>query len=89
MAGAILAARSQGVPVLIDGYGAAAAAAVLHAVDPEAIAHVMAGDRSPDSGHGRLLERLELEPILDLGMAGEGCGAAVTIGIVRLACEMA
>jgi len=89
MAGAILAARNQGVPVLIDGYGAAAAAAVLHAVDPDAVAHVMAGDLSLEPGHGRLLDRLGLEPILDLGMAGEGCGAAAAIGILRLACELA
>ena len=89
IAGAILAARSQGVPVLIDGYGAAAAAAVLHAVDPEAIAHVLAADRSPEPGHGRLLAHLKLNPILNLGTAGEGCGAAAAIGIVRLACELA
>jgi nicotinate-nucleotide--dimethylbenzimidazole phosphoribosyltransferase len=89
MAGAIVAARNQGVPVLIDGYGAAAAAAVLHAVDPEAIAHVMAGDRSPEPGHGRLLDRLGLKPIVELGMGGEGCGAAAAVAIVRLACELA
>jgi nicotinate-nucleotide--dimethylbenzimidazole phosphoribosyltransferase len=89
MAGAILAARNQGVPVLLDGYGAAAAAAVLHAVDPQAITHVMAGDISPEPGHRRLLDRLGLEPVVELGMAGEGCGAAAAVAIMRLACELA
>ena len=37
---------------------------------------------------GRLLDRLGLQPIVELGMTGEGCGAAAAIGIVRLACEV-
>jgi nicotinate-nucleotide--dimethylbenzimidazole phosphoribosyltransferase len=90
MAGAILAARNQGVPVLLDGYGAAAAAAVLHAVDAKATTHVMAGDVSPGPGHRRLLQRLGLAPVLDLGVsAGEGCGAAAAVGVLRAACELA
>jgi nicotinate-nucleotide--dimethylbenzimidazole phosphoribosyltransferase len=90
MAGAILAAGNQGVPVLLDGYGAAAAAAVLHAVDARATAHVMAGDVSPEPGHRRLLQRLGLVPVLDLGVsAGEGCGAAAALALIRAACELA
>ena len=89
LTGAILAARSQGVPVLLDGFGAAAAAAVLYAIDPRAIEHVMAGDTSPEPGHARLLIRLGLDPVVDLGMAlGEGCGAAVALGLLRAACEI-
>ncbi len=89
IAGAILAARNQGVPVLLDGYGAAAAAAVLHALDPHAVAHVMPGDLSPEPGHARLLQRLGLEPVVDLQMsAGEGCGAAAALALVKLACEL-
>src|SRR5205085_5371646 len=42
MAGAILAARTQRVPVLIDGYVATAAAAVLHAMRPDALDHCLA-----------------------------------------------
>lgn len=89
IAGAILAARNQGVPVLLDGHGAAAAAAVLHAIDPQAISHVMPGDLSPGPGHARLLQRLGLEPVVDLGMSiGEGCGAATALALVKLACEL-
>ncbi len=89
IAGAILAARNQGVPVLLDGYGAAAAAAVLHALDPHAISHVMAGDLTPEPGHARMLQRLGLEPVVDLAMStGEGCGAAAALALVKLACEL-
>jgi nicotinate-nucleotide--dimethylbenzimidazole phosphoribosyltransferase len=39
VAGAIIGARSQNIPVLLDGLPALAAAAVFHAVEPSAIAH--------------------------------------------------
>jgi nicotinate-nucleotide--dimethylbenzimidazole phosphoribosyltransferase len=46
LAGAILAARTQNVPVILGGYGAAMAAAVLQKIDPRTVEHVLAGDAS-------------------------------------------
>lgn len=43
MAGAILAARMQKVPVIIDGYVATAAAAILKAANPAALDHCLIG----------------------------------------------
>ena len=86
MAGAILAARLQRVPVLLDGYVACAAAAVLHACEPTALDHCLVGHRSAEPAHGRLLERLGKTPILDLGMRlGEASGAALAAAIVKAA----
>jgi nicotinate-nucleotide--dimethylbenzimidazole phosphoribosyltransferase len=86
MAGAILAARLQRVPVLIDGYVATAAAAVLHVLKPGALDHCMAGHRSAEPAHRRLLERIGKDPLLDLGMRlGEGTGAALAAGLVKAA----
>jgi len=86
IAGAILAARYQRVPVLLDGYVTTAAAAVLHALEPSSIAHCMAAHRSAEPAHGRALERLGLRPLLDLGMRlGEGSGAALAVGVVKAA----
>lgn len=86
MAGAVLAARSQRVPVLIDGYVATAAAAVLYAMDPSALDHCLAAHRSAEPAHARLLEKIGKEPLLDLGMRlGEASGAALAVGIVRAA----
>jgi len=86
MAGAILAARIEHVPVLIDGYVASAAAAILHAMRPDALDHCLAGHLSAEPAHRRLLERLGLRPLLDLGMRlGEGSGAALAAGIVKSA----
>ncbi len=89
MAGAILAARMERVPVLIDGYVATAAAAVLHALSPSALDHCMAAHRSAEPAHGALLNRIGLSPLLDLGMRlGEGSGAALAAGIVKAAVDI-
>ena len=86
--GAILAARFERVPVILDGYSTGAAALVLHALDPGSIAHCIAGHVSAEPGHRMLLEHLGLKPILDLGLRlGEGSGAALAAGVVRAAAE--
>ena len=89
MAGAVLAARLQRIPVIIDGYVATAAAAVLKAMRPDALDHCLAGHLSAEPAHRRLLERLEMKPLLDLGMRlGEGSGAAMAAGIVKAAADL-
>ena len=57
---------------------------------PAGLAHALAAHASAEAGHRRLLERLALKPLLDLGMRlGEASGAALAINIVRsaLACH--
>ncbi len=90
LAGAILAARVERVPVILDGYVVCAAAAVLHALDPATLDHCVAGHRSAEGAHALVLERLDKVPLLDLGLRlGEGSGAALAFGIVKaaLACH--
>ncbi len=86
MTGAILAARSQNVPVVVDGFVATAAAALVHALSPHATRHCLFAHRSAEAAHARALEALGAVPLLDLTMRlGEGTGAALAIGIVRAA----
>ncbi len=86
MAGAIVAARLQNVPVILDGYVATAAAAPIAACTSNGLAHCISGHVSKEPGHRRLLKKLGLTPLLDLDMRlGEASGAAVAIGIVRAA----
>ncbi len=86
MAGAIIAARLNKVPVIVDGYVATASAAVLHAIDPAILDHCLFAHASAENGHGAVLERLGKKALLDLGMRlGEGTGAAIAAGIVRAA----
>jgi nicotinate-nucleotide--dimethylbenzimidazole phosphoribosyltransferase len=89
MTGAVLAARLQRIPVILDGYVATAAAAVLKALRPDALDHCVAGHVSAEPAHRRLLAQLGLTPVLDLGMRlGEGSGAAMTAGIVKAAADI-
>ncbi len=86
MAGAILAGRMQKVPVIVDGFVATSAAAILHAADPSALDHCLMAHVSAESAHGAVLERLGKKPLLDLGMRlGEGTGAVLAAGIVKAA----
>jgi nicotinate-nucleotide--dimethylbenzimidazole phosphoribosyltransferase len=86
IAGAILAARQERIPVLIDGYVATAAAAVLHKANPAALDHCMAAHCSAEPFHRKLLEKIGKQPILDLNMRlGEASGAALAAAIVKAA----
>jgi nicotinate-nucleotide--dimethylbenzimidazole phosphoribosyltransferase len=86
MAGAILAARMQKIPVIIDGYVATSAAAILKAANPAALDHCLIGHVSAEPGHMKAIEMLGKTPLLALGMRlGEGTGAALAAGIVKAA----
>ncbi len=86
LVGAILAARLQRVPVILDGFVVTAAAAILHALDPGAIDHCLAGHVSAEQAHRAALQRLGKAPLLDLGMRlGEGSGAALALGLLKAA----
>ena len=86
IAGAVLRAREQRIPVVLDGFVATAAAAVWAKAQRGALDHCLAGHCSAEAGHRGLLERLGLKPVLDLGMRlGEASGAAVAIAILRAA----
>jgi nicotinate-nucleotide--dimethylbenzimidazole phosphoribosyltransferase len=88
--GATLAARKHGVPVLLDGYVCTAAVAPLAVLDADGLAHTLAAHLSAEAGHRLLLQRLNLDPLLDLGMRlGEASGACLAVSLLRsaLACH--
>jgi nicotinate-nucleotide--dimethylbenzimidazole phosphoribosyltransferase len=86
MAGAILAARMERIPVIIDGYVATAAAAILRAANPSALDHCLIGHVSAEPAHMKSIDKLGKTPLLALGMRlGEGTGAALAAGIVKAA----
>jgi nicotinate-nucleotide--dimethylbenzimidazole phosphoribosyltransferase len=86
MAGAMARARAERLPVVLDGFIACAAAAVLHCATTGALDHAVAGHLSAEGAHAKLLERLGKAPLLSLGLRlGEGSGAAVALGVIRAA----
>jgi len=89
MLGALIAARHQKVPVVIDGYVATAAAAIAHAVNPEAIDHCLFAHIAAEGAHGKVLDHMGKTPLLDLGMRlGEGTGAALGVVLAKTALHL-
>ncbi|MCZ2328298.1 nicotinate-nucleotide--dimethylbenzimidazole phosphoribosyltransferase [Bartonella sp. F02] len=86
MVGAILAARMEKIPVILDGFVATTAAAILYKMHPKALDHAIVGHVSAEPAHYKLLEKINKKPLLDFGMKiGEGTGAAIAAGIVKAA----
>ena len=89
MLGALLAARHQKVPVIVDGFVATSAAAIAYAVNPAAIDHCLFGHMSAESGHARALAAMGRTGLLDLGMRlGEGSGAALAAVLAKTALHL-
>ncbi len=89
LAGAILAAAAHRKPVVIDGFISTAAAMIAVSLAPGVRDYLIAAHRSRELGHQIMLEWLELEPLLNLGLRlGEGTGAALAISLVEAACKI-
>lgn len=89
LAGACLAAARQGLPVLVDGYIATVAALAAVRIEADVRPWLLFAHCSHERGHARLLEALEAQPLLNLGMRlGEGSGAAVAVPLLRAACAL-
>ena len=86
IAAATVEARQRSVPVLLDGFVVGASVAPIAVLSPGSLDHCLAGHVSAEPGHRRLLERLGLQPVLDLGLRlGEASGALAALPLVRLA----
>jgi nicotinate-nucleotide--dimethylbenzimidazole phosphoribosyltransferase len=84
--GYLLTAARCGVPVLLDGLMSVACALTADRIDPGAAAWYAAGHRSTEPAQALALEKLGLEPMLDLGLRlGEGSGAVAAVPVVRSA----
>ncbi|WP_269716713.1 nicotinate-nucleotide--dimethylbenzimidazole phosphoribosyltransferase [Caulobacter sp. NIBR2454] len=87
IAGAILAARSQKTPVLLDGACALAAAAALHALHPGTIAHCRLAEAPEGEAAARVIARLRFSPMLQVGLSQEpGAAGVAAVDFIRAAC---
>ncbi|WP_373951041.1 nicotinate-nucleotide--dimethylbenzimidazole phosphoribosyltransferase [Vibrio pomeroyi] len=88
MVGGFLGAYHNSTPVLVDGFIVSVAAYVATLIEPNCRDYMIFAHRSEESGHKILLELLDAEPLLDLGLRlGEGTGAALAMPIIRAAAE--
>ncbi|MCQ8868293.1 nicotinate-nucleotide--dimethylbenzimidazole phosphoribosyltransferase [Vibrio splendidus] len=88
MVGGFLGAYQNRTPILVDGFIVSVAAYVATLIEPNCRDYMIFAHRSEESGHKILLELLDAEPLLDLGLRlGEGTGAALAMPIIRAAAE--
>jgi nicotinate-nucleotide--dimethylbenzimidazole phosphoribosyltransferase len=84
LAGFVLGGAAAGLPVLLDGVNAGAAALAAARLAPPVVDYCLAGHLSAEPGHARALAVLGITPLLDLGMRlGEGTGALLALPVVQ------
>lgn len=84
--GFLIEAATSGVPVLLDGIVSVAEALVAEDLEPGVVAWCAAGHRSTEPAQRLALDKLGLEPLLDLGLRlGEGSGALTAVPVLRSA----
>lgn len=89
IAGAMLAAGAERVPVVVDGFIATAGALIACTLAPNLRQFLIAGHRSQEPGHDLALAHLGLQPLLDLRMRlGEGTGAVLAFHVVEAAARI-
>jgi nicotinate-nucleotide--dimethylbenzimidazole phosphoribosyltransferase len=89
IAGVIICAAANHIPVVIDGYISGAAALIATTIAPRCRDYIIASHLSVEKGHKAALKHMKLEPLMDLDLRlGEGTGAALTISLVEAACKV-
>lgn len=82
MAGAMIAAASKGIPVVVDGFISTAAALLAEQLNPVIADYLILSHKSAERGYEHAAGFLKQKPLLDLGLRlGEGTGAALGITI--------
>jgi nicotinate-nucleotide--dimethylbenzimidazole phosphoribosyltransferase len=89
LTGFYLGAASKKIPVVIDGFICTAAAAIAIALAPASREYLFFAHASAEIGYANVLQQLNVEPILNLGMRlGEGTGAALAMAIIDSAVNL-
>jgi nicotinate-nucleotide--dimethylbenzimidazole phosphoribosyltransferase len=84
IAGLIIGAASNRIPVVIDGFISAAGALIAYCLEPKTKDYMFASHNSVEIGHKSMLEKIGLKHILDLDMRlGEGTGAALAMLMIE------
>jgi nicotinate-nucleotide--dimethylbenzimidazole phosphoribosyltransferase len=84
IAGAILACAGNNAIAVIDGFISTAGAAIAYLLSSEVKDYMVAAHNSVEKGHIKLLDFMELTPVLDLDLRlGEGTGAALCMNVME------
>ena len=86
LVGAYICSAQRGIPILVDGFITTAAALVATHINPSVKKWMVFAHRSAEPAHRHALQKLEVEPMLDLGLRlGEGSGAAAAVSLLQTA----
>lgn len=86
MVGAMLAVAGLQKVIVVDGFIATAAAMLAINIEPNCKDYMVFAHCSSEQGHQKMLEYLEVIPLLQLGLRlGEGTGAALSLPILQSA----
>ena len=89
LSAAYISCAQRGITVLVDGYITTAAALLAVRIQPGVKAWLLYAHRSAEPGHILMLNALNAETLLELGMRlGEGSGAGVAVPVLRMACAL-
>lgn len=89
MAGIVLGAAANHLPVVADGFISTSAVALALRLKPNARDYLFNGHRSAERGHTALIEFIGEQALLDLSMRlGEGTGAALAMNIIEGAAKL-
>ncbi|MEM1146101.1 MAG: nicotinate-nucleotide--dimethylbenzimidazole phosphoribosyltransferase, partial [Pseudomonadota bacterium] len=74
----------RGIPMLLDGFISGSAALMAQQVQGGVVEWMIAAHSSAERGHKYMLNKLGLEPLLNLKLRlGEASGAAVAVPLLR------
>lgn len=89
IAGSILGAAYNHVPILVDGFISTAGALIAKGLAPYCVDYMIASHQSEEPGHKMMWETLGLKPLLQLNFRlGEGTGGAVAMHLVECAARV-
>ena len=84
--GAILQAAQHKMVVLVDGFISSAAYLVAYSINQNIKEYAVFCHQSDEAGHAKMLEFLDVQPVLKLNMRlGEGTGAAIAYPLLQSA----
>lgn len=86
LTGAMLAAAEAQITIIVDGFICTAAAMLAVQINPLVKDYMVFAHCSGEQGHIKMLEHLNVTPLLNLGLRlGEGSGAALALPLVQAA----
>ena len=88
LVGVFLGGAGAHIPVVMDGVISAVAALTAERLVPGVRHYVIPSHRSREPAAARIMEELDMHPVIDAGLAlGEGTGAVMMFGLLDMACE--